>query len=235
MKPTHTTNHHRFAGLLAIIAAIFLWCTGCGIFRAANGPKPPIKWKTAALQYNYTKPGDPRYFRNSYTNAPDKRLVRNEIIDELTGIVDRNYHDYEVALRDSRNVLDLSATLAAMGASAAATVAGGTETKTILSAISTGILGAEATVNKTIYKELATEAILSEMRKLRSQREVPIIIGRTNSVEDYTLNQALNDITDYYNSGFVTSALVSLASNAAQGAETAKTNAVSLRISTKKR
>jgi hypothetical protein len=206
------------------------------MFRAANGPKPPIKWTKSALQYNYTQPADPNYFRKAYTNAnaTNQVLVRNEIVDELIGIVDRNYHEYEIALRESRNTLDLTATLAAMGTSAAGAVVGGEETKTILAAISTGILGADAALNKTVYKELATEAILSEMRKLRAEREANIVIGKTNSAAVYTLNQALNDITDYYNAGWVTSALVSLAANAAQGADTAKTNTQALKTQKQK-
>jgi hypothetical protein len=67
------------------------------------------------------------------------------------------------------------------------------------------------------------------MRKLTADSEANIVIGKGKDVADYTLNQALNDITAYYNAGWVTSALVSLAANAAQAANTAITNTTALK------
>ena len=231
MKPSNLPHWHRTTLVLSTALGVISVLTGCSVFRASSGPKPPLVINNHTLQYNYHNPQATNYFRSLYNQADNQKLVRNQIIDELIGQVNQNYHQYEVALRDGRNVLDLSATLAAMGTSAAATVAGGEGAKTILSAITTGILGADAAVNKTLYKELATEAILSEMRHLRADRELVLTVGKTNTVEDYTLNQGINDIVEYYNAGFVTSAMVSIASNSAQAAETARTNAVAVRLS----
>ncbi len=159
----------------------------------------------------------------------DKRLTRNEIIDDLRGIINQNYRDYEVALRSDKSIKDLVATLSTLGLTGAATTTGGVALKSILSAIATGVVGANAAIDKTIFKDQSLEAIRFEMRRLRADREKLINEGMKRPVDAYTLNHALDDLVEYYNAGFVTRALDSIVLSAGTQANTSQKAAVDAR------
>jgi len=229
----HLTNR---TGQILLLAAAMIIASGCASSRRSINisPTPPLTLKEGTtLQFIYSNPARTNFFRKAYARAEpgDRQKVRNEIIDDLKGLIDQNYRAYEVALRSDKDVKDLVANLAAMGLTAAATVAGGESTKTILAAIATGVLGVNATVDKTLFKDFGVEAIQYEMQRLRSKKEVSIIQGKAKPVDQYTLNEALNDLVEYYNAGFVTRAIVSLvvetgskAKDAKDEADTAKKN-----------
>jgi hypothetical protein len=224
-----TRNLSKTTLILLTAAVQCLMLTGCFATRRkvfAVQPAPGITLKEGTtLQYIYSNPANSKYFRTVYEKSNDKKLTRNEIIDDLKGLIDQNYRNYEVTLRDDKNIRDLSFNLAAMGLTAAATVAGGEATKTILAAIATGVLGANATVDKVILKDFGIETIQFNMQKLRSEREKLIIDGKKKGVDDYTLNQALGDLVEYYNAGFVTRALASMVVDAGAAAKKAKDEA----------
>ena len=215
-----------------LLAASISLSTGCSLKELKGTIKfEPTRAITLeegkTLQFNYTNKKNESYFRKKYDEAADgdKKRVRNEIIDDLKGLINQNFRDYEVGLRTGKNFKDLIATLSSMGLTAAATVTGGQTTKAILSAIATGVIGANAAFDKEFFKDTTIEVILLEMENVRAQQEKLINDGKGKSVTDYTLNQAIDDLVEYYNAGFVTRALTSLAAKAGLEAQSSKNDA----------
>lgn len=214
--------------LLFIAFAVVL--AGCTI----KGPKPPPSANVGKiLYYNYNKPDATNYFRSLYraqaTNEPAQRIVRNEIILELRTLINQNYAAYEVALRDDRSIKDIAANLSAMGLTAASTVAGGAATKTILSAIATGVLGANSEIDRQLFKSLTVEALTHEMRKLRTIQETNILGNLSKPTTDYPLDMALDDLNHLYQEGFVSRALQELVADAAASDKLAEANLAATR------
>jgi outer membrane lipoprotein SlyB len=254
MKITQNQRHSATtSALLAVsLLAIFgLLNTGCKTQTRRSLKTEPSTSITltegTTLQYNYSSPRTANFFRKAYAaaewttnetgkivrNTEEMTRVRNLIIDDLMGLIDQNYREYEVALRTDKNIKDLAFALAAMGLTAASTVAGGESTKTILSAIATGVLGANATIDKTLFKDLTMEALQLEMQRLRADRETVIVNAKKLSADDYNLNQAIRDLVEYYHAGFVTRALTSMVVETGNAAKDAKETADAARTPTK--
>lgn len=228
----NTINRGVIVSFSLLLVAV---STGCRYFApsSARGPAPALTLNDKTLEYNYSDPDKTNFFRKAYADAktPDaKKNVRNGIIDELMSLIDQNYRNYEVVLRTDKNVKDLGATLASMGLTAAATVAGTEETKTILAAIATGVIGANAAVDKTIFKDFGIESLQFEMQRLRSERAKIIFTAKKQPVDEYSLNQAIGDLLEYYNAGFVTRALTSMVVQTGNKANEAATNAITERL-----
>jgi len=79
-----------------------------------------------------------------YNNAAptEKVKVRNAILNDLMAVIDFNYHEYEAQLRTEKVLKNTTADIVTLGLTAASTAVGGAEAKTILSAIATGVVGA---------------------------------------------------------------------------------------------
>jgi len=217
-------NVIRFIGQVIVLASLGT-VVGCSV-HGADEPTLIKELNTErASQYAYiketprrgsavTQPPERVYFRDAYNSPPaskTKRDVRDEILYDLMSIVDANYRQFEDNLRTDRTVKDLSVTLATLGLTSAATIFGGEETKTILSAIATGVVGANAAVDKQVFKDYATEALIPEMRALRNDIATNMIANmKTQDVDKYPLDAGLRDIVDYYHAGSVTAALQGL-------------------------
>jgi hypothetical protein len=181
------------------------------------GPKkPPIANEEVLLQYSYelkktTSNSSKKYFRFAYENAMDreKTRVRNEIVYELRSLINFNYNNYEVALRDDMSGKDLAANISAVGMSAAASAVGG-DTARILSAITAGVVAANSQVNETLFKNQSMEALRFEMRRLRTQQDTILLLSLSEEDNVYPLSKALGDLIELYNRGFITRALDSL-------------------------
>lgn len=217
-------------GLAALALAAWV-LVGCRTVTKHYAPEPEAAFafkEGVTLQFAYTDPKATNFFRTVYRTAAgpkEQRRVRNDVIDELMGLINQNYRKYEVDLRAGRTTFDVLSTLTAMGLTAAATAVGGEETKTILSAIATGVLGANAAVDKALFKDLTTEALASQMQALRAERAKLIFEGRKKSLDEYSLNNALDDLVEYYNAGFVTRALQALVVKTGEAAKQAQEEA----------
>jgi len=232
---------HKGAVVLGMGILLLAWIhtSGCACCRAlqhtASGymkPDPPIVLSENTLQFNYTKPSKTNtYFRTVYALAatntpplPDQKTVRNQIIDELIALIDQDFHKFEFNLENFNNGKNLVAALATLGLNAAGTVVGGAETKTILAAVSGGIIGANLAVDKAVFKELAVQSIRNQMRTLRTQKMQDIKTKTPKPVADYTLDAALDDIIDYYYCGYVYRALDELILQSGENLQKARSN-----------
>lgn len=200
------------------------FCSGCvsgTMKQGLNGAnKPALLVATALPSYNYTDKTQTNYYLNVYDAAgsgmaadqadAERKRVRNKILNDLKGIIDNNYFDFEDGLRVDVTVKNTTADIVTLGLTAAATAAGANGVKTILSAIATGVVGVNTSLDKNIFQSNTVQALQLEMRTLRANVEVKLNHGMNDKDLDYPLQQGIVDIVEYYYSGSISDALLGL-------------------------
>ncbi|HTQ52140.1 MAG TPA: hypothetical protein VMJ12_15635 [Candidatus Acidoferrales bacterium] len=183
--------------------------TGCSTVQAT---KPPLINSARLPSFNYTSPRTANYYLTLYNSAApaDKARVRNAILSDLMAVIDLNYHEFEARLRTDKAVKDTAAEIATLGLTAASAAVGGEEVKTILSAVATGVVGANSVLDKNILQNNTIEALELEMRSLRAQKERDLLNGMAESDAHYPLQSGIRDIIAYYYAGSLTDAMLGL-------------------------
>lgn len=181
------------------------------------------------LTYNYTQPAKSNYFKDRIEHASDKKAERNRVIFELMGLIDSEFYHFERYLRSDRAIKDTLATWLSIALTAGAAITGG-ETGQILAAIDTGFKGANEAVDKNIFKDYATEALLNQMNTRRSEIASQIYQSMTNSIEAYPMEAAIRDLEHYHNEGYVTPAIMALFQTTGIESKSAATNAAEMKL-----
>jgi hypothetical protein len=198
----------QFAGCLAFaVSALFF--TGCAATRAS---KPGLVDAARLPSFNYTSPRAANYYLTAYDKATpaDKAKVRNAILNDLMAVIDLNYHEFETRLRSDKALKDTSAEIVTLGLTAASTAVGGNEVKTILSAIATGVVGANSSLDKNVLQNNTIQALELEMRALRAEKERDLLSGMADSDAHYPLQSGIRDVIAYYYAGSLTDAMLGL-------------------------
>ncbi|MBA4147262.1 MAG: hypothetical protein H0X66_04040 [Verrucomicrobia bacterium] len=206
----------RYKNLGLLLLPLLFLVTGCNAVRyGASKPIQPLSLKH--LRFDYTNANAGNYFRTEYASAGTNQVaIRNAIIEEVMGVMDSSYNTYEWSLRDLKTIKDTVADLTALGLTTASTAVGGAATKTILSGIATGVLGANATLDKNVFKDQTIQTLQLQMQAQRKIQEARIAQRMTNSVNVYPLEAALRDLEEYYFAGSVTRALQAMVTTAQQ-------------------
>ncbi|HMP81129.1 MAG TPA: hypothetical protein PKA41_00305 [Verrucomicrobiota bacterium] len=197
--------------LVNLAAGFALSClTGC----STVGPdKPQILNAKRLPSFDYTVTTSSNYYLTVYNDAGMNRAqVRNSILNDLMAVVDFNYHEYELVLRDDKTLKDIGVDLATLGLTAAATASGAQQTKTILSAIATGVIGANASIDKHAFQNNTIQALQLQMRAMRAEKEKLLLQGMAKPDAAYPLQSGIRDIIAYYYAGTITDALTGLVS-----------------------
>ena len=171
------------------------------------------------------------YYANAASDAPKARVHRDAFIDTALLLLDESYFDFEKRLKAGLAAKDVSVTWTSIALSATATLMTPPVTKSILSAIDTGIKGMDAAFDAKVLREKTFEILNSQMRKDRATLEKEIMEKVRNdkgkATLEYTLDAARRDLGRYYYAGSVTNALTQISqvtASAAQDAELKKTN-----------
>lgn len=135
------------------------------------------------------------------------KKLRNKVLNELILLTDVYYRDYEDFLYVGKAMADTVFDVVELGLTLWATVSGVNRTKTNLSAIATGIKGTRYSIDKNLFQRQAMIAMLSKMRALRKKKLIVLYEGMNKPVRDYSLDQALIDIGEYYHAGTLIGAL----------------------------
>jgi hypothetical protein len=225
-------KHIVWAGLLG--SSLIIGHTGCTTNRPLWGGanKPPILRSKVILVFNYTDSKATNYYLTFYNAAAvgdGQQSARNQILNDLMTLIDSNYHQFEDNLRGDKATQELGADIATLGLTAASTVVGGAETKTILSAIATGVVGVNSSIDKEVFQNNTVQALQLQMRAARSAVETKLINGMKQEIKDYPLQYGIRDIVAYYYAGSLNDALLGLVQNSSIDAQTSQTNATSAR------
>jgi len=209
---------------IATASLICLIATSCCTTRAT---KPALINAARLPAFNYTSPRAANYYLTVYNNsAPTEKVrVRNAILNDLMATIDFNYHEFEVRLHTDKTVKDTSTEIVTLGLTAASAAVGGAEVKTILSAIATGVVGVNASLDKNILQNNTVQALELEMRSLRAQKEKDLIIGMAESDAHYPLQSGIRDVIAYYYAGSLTDAMLGLVAKTGSDAEVSRATA----------
>jgi hypothetical protein len=201
---------------------------GCSTTRA---PKPALINAARLPSFNYTSPRASNYYLTVYNNAapPEKVKTRNAILNDLMGMIDFNYHEFEDTLHSEKVLKNATADVVTMGLTAASTAVGGAEAKTILSAIATGVVGASASLDKNVFQNNTVEALELEMRSLRAQKEQDLIVGMADTDAHYPLQSGIRDVIAYYYAGSLTDAMLGLVERTGADAQADRANTAETR------
>jgi hypothetical protein len=147
---------------------------------------------------------------NALTDVAAATLLRNNTVTARIFSIDANFHQFVRELTTQQNLSAVGVDWAAIGLASAGAVVGSAQTKAILAAISAGILGAKASVDKDIFYNKTIPALITLMEAQRKMVLAQIYTGLKKGAADYTLYQALADLDSYYNAGTINGALVGL-------------------------
>lgn len=215
--------------LLAFLPFLFIGCASI----SGSPELPGYQQRTVnVLIKEYSKPGaipvqqgELDSTGNVLSGAQGKILdtnKRNQIIEDLIFVIDVNYNTFERKLYAERASANTLVDLVSLSVTSASTLVGAKETKTILSAVATGITGGRAAVDKNFFQEQSTSAIITTMRTARMNELILIRNSEVKSLANYPMTHALTDLADYYNAGTLMNALGTIVSNAQEDESEAK-------------
>jgi hypothetical protein len=151
------------------------------------------------------------------------RQIRDRVIDRLKTNIDANYQDFENQLFTGRAKTNILFDIVDLGSTVAATITNGERAKTIISAALTGVKGGRKSIDENVFRERTTQAIISQMQTSRARVETTILQNkRTKGIDEYSLDEALNDLINYFYAGSLQKGLQDLAQEAGQDAVEAK-------------
>jgi hypothetical protein len=206
-----------FGSLLVLV----FFVSGCSVYR----PKSPIpaSYSKQTLQdvssptllqvYNAMPQG-------TTVEQTAKVARRNQILTELIYLVDQNYYSFENHFYGTQATFSTTTDFINLGLTAAGSVTGTAELKSILSATATGVTGAKTSVEKNFFDQQSRAAVVAKMRALRAtqlatlQDENHMKAGVTG----YSLEAGISDVSSYYDAGTVVGALQSISQSAGQQA-----------------
>jgi len=216
------------AATLVVGCILSICFVGCSTTRAS---KPALISATRLPSFNYTVARATNYYLTVYNNATpaEKVKVRNAILNDLMAVIDFNYHEFEAQLRSEKVLKNTAADIVTLGLTAASTAVGGAEAKTILSAIATGVVGANTALDKNVFQNNTVEALELEMRSLRALKEQDLINGMADTDAHYPLQSGIRDVIAYYYAGSLTDAMLGLVEKTGADAQANRANATEAR------
>ncbi len=194
----------------------FFWLTllqlvGCAAFRYAGGPPPSYNVDEDLRQLE--KHFKPATAIEDYYSAPTPKK-RNEVISARLVMINLEYLKWLRKISADKQFLDTATDVLVLSLNLTATVTGGETAKTILAAISAGVTGSKVSIDKHYYFEKTMPALIAEMNAGRKVVLEHILRNLSASLDDYSFEQALADIYDYYQAGTLTGAVMSIQAEA---------------------
>lgn len=187
---------------------------GCAFVNHVRYPgAPPPSYDVDADLKQLAEHIQPTTSVEGYYKAPSV-AKRNEVIAGRLLMIDLQYLKWLREVCAGKQHFDAATDMLAMSLSLAATAAGAEATKTVLSAIGSGVIGAKATVNEQYYYKQTIAALVSAMNAGRKGVRVRIIGGMSKGLEEYSFEQALGDLDDYYQAGTFLGASIVIQKNA---------------------
>jgi len=144
------------------------------------------------------------------------RQGRDELVYRLIFICDYRFARYEADLVAGKATRDTFVDVAVLGLTSAAALTTPGQATQILAAISGGLIGSRAAVERNFYQNMAQPVLLRKMQVLRAQKLFAISHRlRKYNVDVYPTERALIDVLDYYNRGTMLAALQEISNDTA--------------------
>jgi hypothetical protein len=176
-------------------------------------PQSPLAATVVAQwEADFEKPG----FLDTSAGYWHTRQGRDELVYRLIFMCDYRFSRYEADLVAGKATRETIIDLAVLGLTSAAALTTPGQATQILAAISGGLIGSRAALEKNFYQNLAQPVLLRKMRVLREQKLFAISRRlRRYDVDVYPTERALIDVLDYYNRGTMMAALQEISNDTA--------------------
>ena len=149
-------------------------------------------------------------FASLYERAQTDAAARNRLVWDLIQIADVNYQLYEQGLVAKIQGGNALTNIGVAGMNAASTLSGSNTLKTTISTLTTFVTGAQAEINKTLFRDMAIQSMVANMRAARA-KEYLVILKKLRKygkdINKYPVGEALTDVLKYYQAGTFTSAV----------------------------
>lgn len=167
-----------------------------------------------------------------------KAARRNQILQELIGLIDANYANFESSYYGSDATVNFYGDVANLGLTGVSSITGTAHLKAVLSAVATGTTGIKTSYEKNFFDQQTRAAVVQKMRAERATQlaliqdqnhmKAPVACGSTgcpsvggSQVTPYSLETGLSDVDAYYQKGTIIGALQSIAESAGSQQQTA--------------
>ncbi|HJR09283.1 MAG TPA: hypothetical protein VJ842_18635 [Pyrinomonadaceae bacterium] len=157
------------------------------------------------------------------------KLIRDRVIDRLKANIDALYNDFEEQLFTRRAGSNLLFDITELGSAAAINITNGERAKNIISVALAAFKGGRKSLDENFFKERTIQTIISQMQASRAQVEGVIIQKRGKEVAEYSLDEALGDLVNYFYAGTLQKGLQNLAKEAGQNAINAEKRVLQLK------
>jgi len=148
-----------------------------------------------------------------YDNQPEavKKEFRNNYINAHILATDLIFEDFQHVLAREGVLFNLGTDLSQLALTGATAVVPLKETKTVLSAVSTGIGGAKGSVDKNLFFKQTMDVLLVKMKANRAE----VLASIQKNMKDldtqvYPLTAAILDLEAYYRAGTLPQALLGI-------------------------
>lgn len=209
---------------VAMIAFAALACGACmsGCAAASGFPDrtESVEAELSQLQGYFA---DDIWARYNEKTGREKQEYRDLVVHSRLRAIDLQYGIFVRNVTGGRLGFNVSGDLAVLGLSAAGTLVPTASTKAILAAISGGIVGTRAVIDKEVFYDQTVPVLFQTMAASRRALVVRVRDGLGLVPEEYGLAQALADLEDYYHAGTFLGATIEI--NNAAGNKATKAEA----------
>ena len=200
----------RYFSSQAVLALLLAALTGCAGIDSA-----PPRFGTEA---NALKAAD-AYFdgilaRYLAAQPQQQKEIRNGFIETRTALIDQGYAGFRQTLYTQRVGMNVGVDLATLGLNAVGAVTGSASAKTGLHALSGGLIGSKASIDKNVFFDRTMPALLAQMEAQRSALRLRMMGGMMVGPDRYPLMQARADLEEYYAAGTMVGAIGSITTQA---------------------
>ncbi len=165
---------------------------------------------------------DPNVFTkyDNLKNEQERRMWRDDVVFGRIRAIKLHFQVFQKTLNAERTNLNISSDFTVIGLNTAGTLIPSAATKTVLATLSGGLIGAKGSIEKNLYYEQTIPVLFSKMESMQKERLVTIQNGLRLDTTEYSLQQALVDVENYYMAGTIPGAIMGIAQTS--GAESEK-------------
>jgi hypothetical protein len=164
-------------------------------------------------------------YRTAFKDADTSKVrrLRDAMIQRIRVEIEINYRQFETLLYSDKAAFNTVFDFAELGLSAATTIVGGAQTKTILAALSTASQGGRLSYDKNWFREKTAETIIAAMEAERNKKLLLIMdkMVKGNAAQ-YTFEEAWSDLVDYFYAGTLEGGMQALSIETGNTAANAK-------------
>jgi len=207
-----------FARICGVSVLGFLaFAMGCGRFERPRIPNvivvpTPGSEKTGNYTLDNYKTDMAAYIAatTGTVNNTEAMRLRNNMISGLMAEIDYAFYDYETKLFLNQGSFRVGSDLLQLGLAAAGGISNGSRSKTILSALLSGVTGSSLSVDKNFFRQQTVQAISSSMESNRDRIKALILTQEKQDVSTYPFQAARADLIHYFFAGTLPGGLQNL-------------------------